>query len=111
MRRFLSALDSSKSKEQIADREAMHISTTRLRVAYKQCADGNRYNVSQKEVSWCSETRQPQRITLGLKTNFNQCPSYSAHKLLKHKILELYKMSIDTNMKRCLLYTSPSPRD
>ena len=38
-------------------------------------------------VSWCLEPSQPQRITLGLKTNFNLSPNYSFHKSLYRKSL------------------------
>ena len=37
-------------------------------------------------VSGCFEPCQPQRIISGLKTYFNPSPSYSAYKLLNHKI-------------------------
>ena len=44
-----------------------------------------------KLVSWCFESSQPERITSGLKTNFNQppTPTYPFHKLLYHKSLFL----------------------
>ena len=38
---------------------------------------------------WCFEPSQPQRITLGLKTNVSLPPSYSFHELLYHKSLFL----------------------
>ena len=36
-------------------------------------------------VSWCLEPSQPQRITSGLNTNFNQSPRYTFHKSTYHK--------------------------
>ena len=36
-------------------------------------------------VSWCFEPSQPQRVTLGLNTNFNLSPIHSFHKSLYHK--------------------------
>ena len=36
-------------------------------------------------VSWCFEPSQPQRITLGLNTNFSLSPSHSFHKSWYHK--------------------------
>ena len=38
-------------------------------------------------VSWRFGPNQSQRIISVLKTNFNLSPNYSAHKLLRHKIL------------------------
>ena len=42
-----------------------------------------------KLVSWRSYPCQPQRITSGLKTNFNLSPCYSSQKSLNHKFLFL----------------------
>ena len=39
--------------------------------------------------SWCFEPSRPQRITSGLKTNFNLSPRYSFHKSMYHKTLFL----------------------
>ena len=48
-------------------------------------------------VSWYFEPSQPQRITSGLKANFNLSPSYSAHKSSNHKFSKNYKINPDTN--------------
>ena len=37
-----------------------------------------------QSVSWCFEPSQPQRIILGLNTNFTLLPNYSFHKSLYH---------------------------
>ena len=50
---------------------------------------GPRFTVVSWLVSWCSEPSQPQRITSGLKTNFNLSPSYSFLKSLSNKSLFL----------------------
>ena len=40
---------------------------------------------------------QPQRIILGLKTNFQLSPNYSAHKSSNHKFSKIYKLSPNIN--------------
>ena len=51
-----------------------------------------------KFVSWYFEPSEPQRITSGLKTNFNLSASYSAHNSSNHKFSKIYKVSPDTNL-------------
>ena len=50
-------------------------------------------------VSRYFEPSQSQRITSGLKTNFNLSPSYSAHKSC-HKYFKICKISLDTNLHK-----------
>ena len=46
-------------------------------------------DVYKRQVSWCFEPSQPQRITSELNTNFNLSASYSFHESLYHKPLSL----------------------
>ena len=47
-------------------------------------------------VGWYIEPSQPQRITSGLKTNFNLSPSYSAYKSSNHIFSNLQKNYVFT---------------
>ena len=51
-----------------------------------------------KLVGWYFEPSQPQRVTSGLKTNFNLSPGYSAHKSLNYKFSQIDEISPDTNL-------------
>ena len=52
---------------------------------------------AKKLVRWYFEPSQPQRISSGLKTNFNPSPSHSAHKTSNHKFLRIHKISPNKN--------------
>ena len=73
---------------------------------------GNKNRVSYYVFSWCFEPSQPQRITSGLKTNFNISPIYLFRKSLYHKSFfrrlepKLYPQLRNTDLEELIMHVS-----